>query len=145
MRSGLSRAFTYIELVITVIIIGILASVTIPKLVAPQESVISSEGRQILMAILGAQRRYWFENNAYVGDPGLAAGTLDVDIPSSPNFNAPDALAALTSTGIVAEIQRTGGLYTLRIDGLGRIWCVDGSVTCASIKCNKGASNDRCN
>ena len=129
--------FTVIELVIVIVMLGIVAALALPKVFGPNERIISSEGMQSLMALLGAQKRYFTENNAYAA----AVAGLDVSIPASSYFNAP---TVANNAAAVASVARTGGRYTLSIADTGNITCTAGTLTCASINCNKGGGN-QCN
>ena len=133
-----ARGFTLVEIMTVVIIMGVMAAIAIPKVVAPGEQVTSGEGRQILVTLLGAQKRYLLENNAYTA----AIANLDVTFPASQYFNPPAALNPGVA-GNVASIARNNGQYTLSVDDTGVITCAGGG--CAAAKCTKGAGGNRCN
>ena len=143
-----NQGFTLVEIIIVVVTRGILASIAIPKVLAPNETITSSEGRQTLTAILGSQKRYTLDNGgayATVADVTVAGNPLDITIPASQYFNAPTAFNPAGGAGVVASVGRRGGLYTLSISDTGVITCTDGTVTCASINCNKGGGGNQCN
>ncbi len=116
--------------------LGVLAAIAIPRITAPNERILSAEGRQTLIAILSAQKRYELENGA------LAAQItdLDFDIPASNYFNPPSV-----PLGGIGQVQRTGGAYTLTIDASGVITCAGGGTNCAQIRCNMGGGGNQCN
>ncbi len=131
------RGFTIIEIIIVVVMLGILASVAIPKVLAPQERVIASEATQNLTDLLGAQKRYALENSGSysVGD----CSALDISIPASVNFSPPSCLNN-TAPGYVATIQRKTGVYTLGIDDTGVITCGPSAAACAGV-CRGGGTS----
>ena len=98
------NGFTLIEIIIVVVILGVLASLAIPRVTASSEFSVSSEGRQILIILLGGQTRYKLENGAYSTDATL----LDVSYPA-PHYFA--AATAANNVNAVASITRAG-LYT---------------------------------
>ena len=119
------RAFTLTELIIVLVIIGVLASIALPRYQVTIEKMRSAEGVNILTALLGAQKRYAAEND---GDYTSNRGDLDVTIPASANFNAP----TVSASNPIARIRRidsaTSGIddYTLRITDTGTISCSGG-------------------
>ncbi len=132
-----NSAFTLVEIIIVVVILGIMASIAIPRVIGPNERIKASEGQHTLIAIMGAQKNYFLENSAYA----TGMGSLDITIPASSYFNAPDLSSA--SAAALATVTSTAGTYVLSIDTAGVITCTDGTISCATIKCNIGGN--RCN
>jgi len=130
--------FTLIEIIIVVVILGILASVMVPRLVGNNEQITSGEGRQTLLSVVGAQKRYYLENSAYTA----TFANLDTTIPASQYFNAPVALNPGAS-GNVGSLARTTGTYTLIINDSGIIYCT--GAGCSGIRCTKGGGANQCN
>jgi len=127
MRKGTRKewAFTLVELIVVLVIIGVLASMALPRFQVTIEKVRSAEGVNILTALLGAQKRYAAENGgAYTS----SMSNLDVTIPASANFNPP----TVSSSSPLAAISRidspTSGIdgYTLTISDTGAISCSGG-------------------
>ncbi|MCK5260088.1 MAG: prepilin-type N-terminal cleavage/methylation domain-containing protein [Candidatus Omnitrophica bacterium] len=118
--------FTLTEIVVTIIIVGVLASLALPRFTGVLERVRAAEGVQILTALLGAQKVHAAENN---GDYSAVLNDLDISIDRAENFNIA-TITVQNNVANVAQIQRTGG-YTLSIDEDGTISCVDGGITCA--------------
>jgi len=119
--------FTMVEIIIVVVMLGIMAAIAIPKVLAPTERVRASEGMQILSTLMGAQKRYALENNGQYSDGNCSV--LDVSIPTSVNFLAPTCFNIPT---YVANISRIGFGYTLYIDESGAIKCAPAGADCSA-------------
>lgn len=76
------RAFTLVELIIIVVIIGILSTLAIVKYKDVTEKAYSAEAFSMLGQIASAENVYKVENNAYTN----ALGSLDLDSTTSTNF-----------------------------------------------------------
>ena len=63
-RKGL-KGFTLIELLVVIVIIGIMASLAIPRLVGHQETARVSEAISMLSAMRRGQEVFFNENSAY--------------------------------------------------------------------------------
>ena len=74
------RAFTLLELMIVVIIVGILASLALPRFIDAAKRARESEAMSVLGAIRSSQMRYYLENEAYTGN----IGDLDLSLTSNP-------------------------------------------------------------
>ena len=79
----LRKGFTLTEIVVTVIIVSVLASVALPRFTGVFERVRASEGVRILTALLRAQKVYEAENGSYATDPA----DLDIEIDRAEHFN----------------------------------------------------------
>lgn len=109
------------EIIITVIILGILASLAIPIYTVNVEKAKSSEGAQILEAVLNAQRRHFLEYNDFVEGQNINLLDLDIELgPGTGNFDPP---AAFANPDKLASIDRSNGSYSLFIDSDGDIYC----------------------
>ena len=62
-----SAGFTLLEVMVTVILIGILASLALPRYMQTVEKGRSAEARNVLGMIRSAQNAYFFENGFYTG------------------------------------------------------------------------------
>ena len=139
----MKKAFTLVELIIVVIIIGILASIAIPQFNKTMERSRIAEASAVLGAIRGAQLRYKLENPAGYA---LDYTKIDIDLPNydssltSPNgkfftYNVANAAEGTTATTIATAQRKAGSLYDqyiLNINDQGRIYCADtGADACA--------------
>ncbi len=127
-------ANTLTEIVIVIIIIGILASLALPRYFGTVEKAKSAEAVQILTALYGAEKSYLIENSQYT----LSATGLDISIPYSPNFNTPtfpgslpDPTDSVNST--LVSVQRSTSAYTLSILENGTIQCAPSGSNCSTI------------
>ena len=124
MRKNLS-GFTLIEIIIVIIIIGVIAGAAVPRFTGTFERVKASEGKQILLAILNAQKIYFLEHGAY-SDLGDDLSELDINIPASQNFNLPNVD---NNPDNVAQIERKGSTYVLKIKSDGTFTCDGGGCS----------------
>lgn len=115
-----SDGYTLMEIMLTAIVLGVLASLAIPNLSASLERVKVGEGVQVLDSLLSAQRIYFFENGAYTE----YLDDLDIEISAPANFDAPSLSGA--NANEIASIKRETGGYTLCINSIGVVSC-DGS------------------
>ncbi len=131
--------FTLSELIVVIIIIGVMASLVIPRFTSTFERVRAAEGVQILTALLGAQKSYEWENGSYATD----AADLDVEIDRATNF---DRLSITVTNPVdpvanpIATIVRADS-YTLCINEEGTISCKDGA---AGFTCEQAGITDPC-
>jgi len=96
-----SRGFTLLELLVVVIIIGVLASLAIPRFIKTTEQARTAEAKQWLGQIRSSEIRYNLENGVYTTNLAL----LDIDDPNAAAQNP----AYYTYTITVAP---TGGTVT---------------------------------
>ena len=145
MGARVQLGFTIMEIIVVVVILGVLAALAIPKVTGPNEQIKSGEGQQILVVLLGAQKRYALENGGnYAASADISVtNPLDISIPSSANFN-PASL--YNNVDLVAKVSRSTGAYSLGINETGIIYC-SGGANCNAIHCNKVGpmSNNQCN
>lgn len=123
--------FTLSEIITVIIIVGIIASLALPRFTGTFERMRAAEGIQMLTSLLGAQKTYRFERGAYATDPTL----LDVTIDRSSNFILPPTVAnpADPVANPIARIRRSGANgYWLQINENGTITCTaGGNPSCA--------------
>ena len=99
------HGFTLVELIVTIIIMGLLASIAIPRISQSKEAARLSEGVQILKSFRLAQERWNLDHGAFTND------CTDLDVTFTPTgFNQPTCAA----DGSVS-IARTGGAYSITV------------------------------
>jgi len=76
------KGFTLLELMIVVIIVGILASLAMPRFIAAANKAREAEGQNMLGAIRSSQLRYNLEHSEYTS----VIGNLDVEIPTPTKY-----------------------------------------------------------
>ncbi|HVP71232.1 MAG TPA: prepilin-type N-terminal cleavage/methylation domain-containing protein [Gemmatimonadaceae bacterium] len=69
MRTFVRHGFTLVELLIVVVIIGILASIAIPKFSNTKEKAYAAAMRTDLRNLATAQESYFYSNDVYTTDP----------------------------------------------------------------------------
>ena len=82
MKTNKSAGFTLIELMITVVIIGIIVAVAMPSYLEQMLKAKRSDGHSKIMDTMARQERFFTENNSYTLDMtalGYAADPVDSD------------------------------------------------------------------
>ena len=111
------NGYTLMEIIITVIILGVIVSLAVPNYTMSVEKTKAAEGAQMLEALLNAQRRYQIEYGVYAND----LNNLDIEFTAGTNnFNMP---TLSTNPSQLASIERRNGDYILSIDSQGSIVC----------------------
>ncbi len=117
------RGFTLLELVITVAIIGILASVAYPSYVQHVKKAQCADGIDSLLSLAGRMEEFYLNNDDYtdaqvneagtgtVGSNQTSEGLYTLDVTDATPF-----LYTLTAT----PVNATAGLATLTLDSLGQ-------------------------
>lgn len=104
------RGFTLLELMIVVIIVGILASLAVPRFIDAMQKARKGAATEMLGSIRSAQMRYYAENTAYSTSMAL----LDLDMTGSPDWTIKEP-----SAGKLGEVKHTNNeTYTINQDGL---------------------------
>ena len=117
------RGYTLYELLFTIIIIGVIVSIALPRYTASIEKMRSAEGVQTLTAILNAEKMFYIDNNhTYTTD----INQLDVEIPNSSIFSTPELQDDPTALATVRRNDPNNAYY-LTIDENGIITCTGDS------------------
>jgi type IV pilus assembly protein PilE len=127
--------FTLLELIIVIIVIGILASIALPRYIRIAEKGRAAEAKNILSAIRSAQMRYAAQHAVYA----TTIGNLDLNLPAAKYYTYVTTCATVTDlssttaclatatrlTTVVAENPNMGA-YVLNISMGGLL---DGDAT----------------
>ena len=106
MFSRNEKGFTLVELMIVVVIIGILASIAIPKFTNLIGKTKASEAKQQLGSIVSLEKTYYFTNDAYVD---FVAGDDCNEIGYAQPDGARFTYSFLTDTATGQEIADVNG------------------------------------
>jgi type IV pilus assembly protein PilE len=90
MQSNSHKGFTLVELLITIVVVGILASIAVPSYRNYVMRAQRTEAKAALLRIQAAQEKYYLQNNKYTKD--------------------------LSDTGLKLGDKSENGYYTLNVD-----------------------------
>ena len=86
LRRG-EKGFTLVELMIVVVIIGILASIAIPKFSSMIGKAKTTEAKSILNQVITLETSYYYSNSAYVPFDNVDVPTIDFQLPANAKFD----------------------------------------------------------
>ena len=137
-KSLKSNGFTIIEILTTVVIVGVLATLVVPRVLFTSEKARAAEAISFLQVMRSSQLTFRLETGNYTGD----IGNIDATFPAFSNFqNGTPINCELTDeTNFFAEVERNGNLYWLKINSLGDLCCEDTIVG----SCNDAGFSDDC-
>ena len=132
------KGYTLIELFVVVVIIGVIATLAIPRFMQSTAKTKQSEAQLILKQVYEMQRAYRQETDTYypsdgstiVVQPGGDFGRLDVEVMASARYSY--SITA-TRTSFVATAGSKGATG-LDDDATLDVWTIDqtGTLTCVS-------------
>lgn len=119
------KGFTLIEIIVALIIVGVLASIALPKYGRVMERSRQAEAISILSVMRGAQLRYSADNGTYT------SSTADLDIelgtPKFFTYTVPNPIVGDTDLAEATRnnVSQTAGIsgYTLKVNRNGDINC----------------------
>lgn len=118
--------FTLLEIMVVLMITAALAAVALPRMSTTVERMRASEGEQVLLTLLAAQKRYAVNRGGF--SYATALTQLDVDLRPLKYFGMPRLYNDITK---VADITRTDS-YTLAISSTAVITCSGGVANLCS-------------
>ncbi len=122
------HGFTLVELMITVVIVGILASVAIPLYTGNIKRAKAAEADAALGSIRTALRVYYAENSAYPTEASyVAVTTLSIDVDST------DLIGTYFAATTYTYQSAAGTSFTLRATGTGSQSGINRQLTSAGV------------
>ncbi len=138
MKNSKTQAFTLVELITVVIVIGVLSAIIFPKYEKYREKTIDKQAPIILKAIWAAERNYMMRNGDYYPKSG------QVNIIDLINDNLGLELVD-DEVWVPIEIQNTLGGFEARLErdkgGYNRRWDIDQDLENATCNYLSGVNN----
>ncbi|MDD5292482.1 MAG: prepilin-type N-terminal cleavage/methylation domain-containing protein [Candidatus Omnitrophica bacterium] len=122
------KAFTLLELIVVVVIIGILSGIMVPSYNRARERAIDKQAKSILSLLRSAQRSYKMETGNYVTSGSTVSAinsALNLDLVDDGNWG----YGISSTNGFTATMSRNKGGYN-------RKWTIDANnvnATCSAL------------
>lgn len=129
MANQSKAGFTLIELLIVVVIIGILATIAIPKFAATKDKAKLASVRTDLRNVMTAQEAYWADFSTFATIGQLQAATNYTFSPGNSAAIAP-TVSGYTVTVTNSTITSTPNQCTVQVGG-GSVATLEGVVVCS--------------
>ena len=100
--------FTLMEMLITLVIVAILASIAIPQYRKTTETAYKREAQDLLVTIFYGERAYFLANSKYI-NPGGAWNTIYMDNPNVGSIPVTFTIPSANAIAFSAQATRTGG------------------------------------
>ncbi len=136
-RASTARGFSLVELMITVVILIIIASIAIPNYTDSIERMRRSEAMDSLLRIAAEQEKYFLQNNAYAD----ALSDFNAGYPSSSDNGYYTLAVTNHASGFIAKATATG--VQLKDDTC-REFVLDGSGARTAIDSKADDSTNLC-
>jgi len=123
------HAFTLVEILTVVIILGVIAGLAVPKYFSTVENINAKNAQKLLVEIYGAQKRYHIQTSTYADD----LDDLDISLHADAAFDVPTIDTGYGNYGNyqISLTRRAGSPpYTLHIDQ-------DATITCTGNICTR--------
>ncbi|NLE65096.1 MAG: prepilin-type N-terminal cleavage/methylation domain-containing protein [Elusimicrobia bacterium] len=107
-------AFTMMEVMIAVIIVGILAAIALPRLTGMLQRRRYDEAKRVVLAMAGAQAHHFLNNGTFATN----MTSLDIDVPSSKAITGAQytILAGASTTAVSMGLKTAAGNGKMGID-----------------------------
>ena len=125
-RDVQAKAFTLIELLIVVVIIGVLAAIAIPPFTNTKQKAFDVAAQSDIRNLMTAQEAYFFSHQSYASKTDLAPGAAwDLDDDGTTDFQASKNVTVKAT----ADTASNGYRITAKHGSSPDMWCVNTSTT----------------
>gem|GEM_PF-1552338 len=121
------KGFTLLEVIITVIIVGVVMAAAIPRIGQAVEKFRAQEAVSLIQNLSAAQERYYIDNGQYYFVDSQTFNGLDMSVPSLQYFDSPSANGTSVNSWKVTAVRSDSSyeLFTDKAYGPEGIHCAD--------------------